>query len=263
MSERISRVVEGIFVNAITPIILSAFILLFGLLRENVQISLQIIILIVLVYNTAILMRQNSKYSRQIFSPGNFVTDGTNNYVIDIHGKARLISDQATLFYLMHTLGNDKIETTETDKIVPIRGESVISYKEWEPPLSEEEKQNKQLRRMVGNSIEIVNFKYEPLNRPRIILTFKNVDDSTYQIISATYMGHKLPTDSIVSEKKSETKVLLPCQHHLKPGEKFDLVLELKQQWSDSDINTQKGNLGFVNLQVMVESKTVEPLYMI
>ena len=106
MGDRVSRFVENVLVSAITPTIIAIFALVFGVVQDNLGISLQIVVIVILIYNTIILMRQNSERSRQALSPGSFVSDGKNSYLIDVHGRARLIRDQATRIYLMGILGS-------------------------------------------------------------------------------------------------------------------------------------------------------------
>jgi hypothetical protein len=190
----------------------------------------------------------------------------STSYLMDLSGKLREIPDKDTLTFLAHALGiPDSTLEVQSEEIVRLGGEKVISVKKWKRPLSQEEKAREDVSRRVGGAIEktLSRFEEETIPQKIVIGITNRSKDMFLHIENIKFQHYKLPDGALLPSyhKSGASYTGIPFDENvanLAPGNEFLVDLGLRQKWDPSDIERMKGALGFLVLDVVYNEELVE-----
>jgi hypothetical protein len=182
---------------------------------------------------------------------------GGTTYLMDLSGKLREIPDTHTFTYLVHVLGvSESALEVQGEEIDGLRGKEIVPVREWEPPLSPEEKAKREVWRRVSRALEKTVSRFEGNADPqKLVIGITNRSrDMFLHIRHVKFQHHKLPYEALLScyRTPGASYVAIPFDKStadLAPGGNFPVELELRQKWEPSDIERMKGELGFLVLE--------------
>jgi hypothetical protein len=188
-------------------------------------------------------------------------------YLVDVYGKARQIPDIETRSYLGGTLSIllDEIPAIPTKEIIKLRGESLPSIKEWEPPLTPEEQEEKELWRKVSRMLNHDTTFEESATPQRIKVTITNSGEEFVHIQKTRFQHHILSETALSSDyRKENLQTVIPFDQsaaNLSPGSSLTMGLELRQKWNRHDLDNIKGQLGYLLLDAVYKGKPVKRIF--
>jgi hypothetical protein len=187
-------------------------------------------------------------------------------YLRDLSGKLREIPDNDTFTFLAHALSvsYDTLEVQE-EEIVRLRGESIDSVKGWKRPLSAAEEARRETRHRISSSLEktLSQFKQD-VEPQKLVVKIANRSKEMYlHIKHIKFQPHRLPEKALSTSypKSDGSYIVIPLKEEaagLAPGDPYVVELEFQQTWTLSDIETLKGELGFLVLDVVYNEELVE-----
>ncbi len=189
-------------------------------------------------------------------------------YLMDMSEKLREIPDEDTFTFLTHALGvPDSTLEIRDEEIARRRGEKLVPVRKWKRPLSPEEKAKEEMKFQVKQALKKTLSRFEENTLPqKIVIGITNQSrDMFLQIENIKFQAHSLSGEALLStyQKSGTSYIVIPFDKsvaNLAPGNNFLVELGLRQMWDPSDIETLKGNLGFLSLDVIYNNRLVEGL---
>jgi len=262
----LSGVAENIAAN-IAVIAISIIVgLFYTVYSSNPQTALLWVVIVLAVVNSVgvlAVLRQVSNLSKWR-SQGILLQDDQNGvrYLVDVHGKARQIPDVETLSYLAWALGIlEEPPAVPVNELIKLRGEPLASIKRWEPPLTPEEQETRELRSKVSRMLTIEAAFDENAAPQRIAVTITNSGKELIHLEKATFQHHELPEAAVSARYPKEgVHTVIPFDESaasISPARSLTINLELRQTWQRRDIDRIKGHWGFLLLDAVYRGKPV------
>jgi hypothetical protein len=184
-------------------------------------------------------------------------------YLMDANGKAREIPDKKTSLFLEYALGIvGEIPEASPIEIARLRGERLASIEKWEPPLTPEERRQKELRLTVSRMLTTESHFDETSRPQKIDVQISNHGSEPVHVNRLTFQHHDLPDSALYpTYLKDGSYTVIPFNKdasNIDSGGHLEIELQLSQVWQRSDIERTKGRWGFLILDVVYEGEPVK-----
>lgn len=266
----VERVRKGLLPDLLIQLLITVAIGAGGVLLawyfDNFLLALLITVLLLLALNVVLLLRilrnQNRSLPSQQASIQTFIIQDENKnfYLHDNFGRVRPIpNDDDTITYLQD-LVHRTIEI-ESNDIVPVLGQSIISLRNWRAPLTPQEAQRIEL----NQHIKLKNVRFvENVTPQKFALTLRNETAEKIQILGIQVWNISQMFNDAYENVNGKCKIPFDISMSLlDPGQSVEFYIELISIWERDQIYSSNINWGSLYVEILYHDKRYELSYVL